>query len=124
MEKRNKILYWVFTIWLCFGTAFGGIFQLLHRPEMVESFHRLGYPDYVMSILGTWKVLAVIAILVPKFPLVKEWAYAGLAFTMIGAFASHMAVGDPFKELIGSMLTFVLIILSWSLRPADRKIQA
>ena len=121
MEKRKKIFYWVFTIWLCFGTAFGGIFQLLHMPVMKESFSHLGYPEYVMSILGIWKILAVIAILVPRYPLIKEWAYAGLGFTMIGAFVSHLAVGDPFSEIFGSILTFALVVLSWYLRPADRR---
>ncbi|MEY4330911.1 MAG: hypothetical protein RL609_1659 [Bacteroidota bacterium] len=124
MEKRNKILYWVFTVWLAFGTAFGGVFQLLHRPEVADNFKRLGYPDYFMTLLGTWKILAVIAILIPKYPLIKEWAYAGLGFTMIGAFVSHMAVGDGFGDMFGSILTFALVVVSWYLRPADRRLQA
>jgi hypothetical protein len=94
---------------------------LLHRPEAADNFTRLGYPDYFMTLLGTWKILAVIALLIPKYPLIKEWAYAGLGFTMIGAFVSHMAIGDAFSDMFGSILTFALVVLSWYFRPTDRK---
>jgi hypothetical protein len=82
----------------------------------------LGYPVYFLTIIGVWKLLGVIALLVPKFPLLKEWAYAGFFFLMSGAVFSHVAVGDPFKEDIPSLLLLVLTAVSWNFRPAARKL--
>lgn len=87
--------------------------------EIVTS---LGYPLYFLSILGTWKLLGVIAILVPKFPLVKEWAYAGFFFAMSGALISHLTVGQPFAEALPSLILMTVIVISWYFRPAGRKI--
>jgi hypothetical protein len=83
---------------------------------------RLGYPVYILTILGVWKMLGVIAVLIPKFPLLKEWAYAGFFFAMSGAVFSHLANGDGAIELIGPVLLIVLTIVSWYFRPADRKL--
>lgn len=100
-----------------------GIQQVMHASAMGEMLAHLGYPAYFMTIIGVWKILAVIAILVPRFKLVKEWAYAGLFFTMTGALASHLASGDHgIKEIIGPVMQTVFILLSWYFRPADRKI--
>lgn len=96
MTKRNKIIYWVATIWLALGMLAGGVQQLLQIGSYVEIITQLGYPLYFLSILGAWKILGVIAILVPKFPLVKEWAYAGFFFAMSGAAISHLTVGSTF----------------------------
>lgn len=122
MTKRNKIIYWIATIWLSLGLLSGGIFQLLRMEDAVKNFTHLGYPLYLLSILGVWKILAVIAVLIPKFPLVKEWAYAGVFFTMTGALISHVVMGDAFAETFPSVLTLIIAIVSWYFRPADRKI--
>ena len=123
MEKRNKIIYWVATALLAFGMLVSGLEQILHAKEMTDMVVHLGYPLYFMDILGVWKILGVIAILLPGFKLVKEWAYAGLFFTMTGALVSHLAIGDyGAKEIIGPIMQTVFIILSWYFRPADRKI--
>ncbi len=122
MSKRNKIIYWVVTIWLAFGMLSGGIFQLLHMEDAVKSFEHLGYPLYMLTILGTWKLLAMIAILLPKTALLKEWAYAGMFFAMTGAMTSHFVMGDAFSEIFPSILTLVLVVVSWLLRPADRRL--
>lgn len=122
MTKRNKIIYWVATIWLSLGMLSGGIFQLLKMEDAVKSFTHLGYPMYLLTILGLWKILGVIAVLVPKFPLIKEWAYAGFFFAMTGAMISHIIMGDNFSEIFPSMLTLVLVIVSWYFRPTDRKL--
>jgi uncharacterized membrane protein YphA (DoxX/SURF4 family) len=122
MSKRNKIIYWVATIWLALGILSGGIFQLMKMDEAVKSFTHLGYPLYLLTILGIWKILGAIAILAPKFPLVKEWAYAGIFFVMTGAMISHIVMGDKFTEIFPSVLTLVLVIVSWYFRPADRKL--
>jgi len=123
MTKRNKIIYWVATIWLSLGMLSTGIVQLLKMKEEVVLFKQLGYPLYFMSILGIWKILGVIAILIPKFNLLKEWAYAGFFFAMSGALCSHIAVGDhAFSAYFGPMLLLVLTVLSWHFRPASRKV--
>lgn len=123
-EKRNKIIYWVATLWLALGMTSTGIVQLLKIEEETTMMARLGYPVYFLTILGTWKILGVIAVLVPKFPLVKEWAYAGFFFAMSGAFISHLAVADPVKELLGPSLLIVLTVTSWYFRPANRTVMA
>ena len=99
-----------------------GIVQLIHNEAEVEHTSKgLGYPVYFLTILGAWKLLGVIAILVPKYPLIKEWAYAGFFFSMTGAIFSHIASGSAAMEYFGPSLLIALTILSWYFRPADRK---
>ncbi len=122
MEKRNKIIYWTVTIFLSIGMLAGGIQQMLQIGGYNEIVTGLGYPLYLLSIIGIWKILGVVAILIPKFPLVKEWAYAGFFFAMSGAFISHLAVGQAFTEAVPSLILLVVTVLSWYFRPADRRI--
>ena len=122
MNKRNKIIYWVATIWLSLGMISTAIVQLIQMEEEVENFANLGYPTYVMTIVGIAKILGVVAILIPKFPLIKEWAYAGFAFTMIGATISHLAISDDWTTLIGPLLLLVLTFISWNFRPDSKKL--
>jgi|SRR5690606_32962871 len=122
MEKRNKTIYWIVTIFLSLGMTAGGIQQMLQIGGYNEIVTKLGYPLYLLTILGVWKILGVIAILIPKFQLLKEWAYAGFFFAMSGAFISHLAVGQPFSEAVPSLTLLVVTVLSWYFRPADRKI--
>lgn len=122
MTKRNKIIYWVATVWLALGMLSTGIVQLIHMKEEVDIMVHLGYPLYFLTILGVWKLLGVIAVLVPKFPLVKEWAYAGFFFTASGAIFSHAASGDAALEFFGPTLLLVLTLTSWYFRPEDRKV--
>jgi hypothetical protein len=124
MEKRKLIIYWIATGLMAFGMLASGIQQVFKTKQMVDIILHLGYPLYFMTILGIWKILGVIVILIPGFKLVKEWAYAGLLFTMTGALFSHLACGDNgVKEIIGPLMQSVFIILSWYLRPTSRKIQ-
>lgn len=123
MSKRNKIIYWIVTLWLALGMVSTAIVQLIQTKEEVEKTSTgLGYPIYFLTIIGTWKILGVIAVLVPKCPLLKEWAYAGFFFLMSGAIISHLTVGNEVKELFGPSLLLILTILSWYFRPVDRKI--
>lgn len=121
MTKRNKIIYWIATLWLALGMVSTGIVQLMKMQEEVDMITRLGYPVYFLTILGIWKLLGVIAVLIPKFPLLKEWAYAGFFFSMSGAIISHIAISDPVTESLPPLLLLVLTIASWYFRPADRK---
>ncbi|SHL41467.1 DoxX family protein [Flavobacterium chilense] len=122
MKKKNKIIYWVATLWLALGMVSTGVVQLIKMKEEADMMRHLGYPLYFLTLLGIWKILGVIAVLIPKFPLLKEWAYAGFFFAMSGAVFSHLACGDSPKELFGPILLIVLTIVSWYYRPADRKI--
>src|SRR5260221_5125373 len=115
MTKRNKIIYWIATIWLASGMLSTGTLQLFRAkaegalaPPGVYGITHLGYPIYFLTILGVWKILGVVALLIPKFPLLKEWAYAGFVFLMSGAIFSHIAVGDSMREIFPSLLLLIL----------------
>jgi hypothetical protein len=122
MSKRNKIIYWIATGWLALGMVSTGYVQLIKTKTEVDAITKLGYPLYFITILGVWKMLGVIAVLIPKYPLLKEWAYAGFFFSMSGAILSHIASGDAVNEIIPSLLLLVLTVISWYFRPADRKV--
>ena len=123
--KAGKIIYWTATIWLALGMLSTGIVQLLKAKEGqggADMIKNLGYPVYLLTILGIWKILGVIAVLIPKFPLLKEWAYAGFFFVMTGAIFSHIVLEDLIKETFPAFLLLILTMVSWYFRPADRKI--
>jgi hypothetical protein len=122
MTKRNKIIYWIATIWLSLGMVATGVVQLIRSKEEVAMFAELGYPLYFMTLLAIWKFAGVVAVLIPRFPLLKEWAYAGFFFAMSGAVISHFALGDEAIEFFGPVLLLVLTATSWYFRPADRKL--
>src|SRR3569623_3338 len=125
MPKRNKIIYWIATIWLALGMLSTGVVQLLkaiNGQGGLDMITHLGYPAYLLSLLGIWKILGVIAVLIPKFPLLKEWAYAGFFFVMSGAIFSHIASSDPINQIFPALLLLVLTFISWYFRPLDRKI--
>jgi hypothetical protein len=131
MKKTNKIIYWIATVWLALGMTATGMVQLLREeapgavsPPGVYGIKYLGYPVYLLTIIGAWKLLGSIAVLVPGLPLIKEWAYAGFFFLMTGAIFSHIAVGDPAVELFPSFLLLALTIISWYFRPSTRKLIA
>jgi len=122
MEKRKLIWYWIITVILSFCIFSGGLAQALLVKGVIQGFKPLGYPMYFISLIGIWKMLGVIAILVPGFKLLKEWAYAGIFFTMTGAVISHIASNDVSVQIIAPVVLACFTVLSWYLRPASRKI--
>lgn len=127
MKKRNKIIYWIATIWLSLGMLSTGIVQVLQTEEEIEMMTRLGYPVYFLIIIGVWKILGVVAVLLPAgrqvfLNLIREWAYAGFFIAMSGAISSHLINGDEVKEIFGPTLLVVLTVISWYFRPAERKL--
>jgi len=126
MTKRNKIIYWIATIWLSLGMISTGTVQLLKLkgdgPGSLDSMTHLGYPPYFVTLLGVSKILGIVALLIPKFPLLKEWAYAGFFFMMSGAIFTHIAAGNSIGEIFPSLLLLILTLVSWYFRPADRKL--
>jgi uncharacterized membrane protein YphA (DoxX/SURF4 family) len=121
MTKRNKIIYWIATLWLALGMVSTGIVQLIKPKADIDQITHLGYPVYLLTILGVWKLLGVVAVLIPGFPLLKEWAYAGFFFAMTGAAISHLVLRDPASQIFPSLLLLILTVVSWYFRPADRR---
>src|SRR6185503_19380362 len=121
MKKRNKIIYWIATIWLSLGMLSTGTVQLLKLdgdgPGSLDSMTKSGDPVYFVTILGIAKILGVVVLLIPKFPLVKEWAYAGFFFMMSGAIYTHIAAGNSISEIFPSSLLLILTLVSWYFRP-------
>jgi hypothetical protein len=121
-ERNRAIAYWVTTGLLVFELVLGGAWDVLRVPHVRLVFERLGYPAYLLSILGVWKLLGAVAVLLPRFPRLKEWAYAGVVFSITGALASHLASGDI---EVGAMVYLVVMLgvtaASWSLRPPSRR---
>jgi hypothetical protein len=121
MTKTHKIIYWISTLWLSLGMVATGIVQITKSQQEVNNIIHLGYPVYFLTMLGIWKILGVVAILVPKFAVLKEWAYAGFFFAMSGALVSRFASGDSFSQIAPALLLLILTVVSWYFRPANRK---
>ena len=124
MAKTQKIIYWIATVWLALGMTSTGVVQLFKLKADVDQMTRLGYPVYLLTILGVWKILGVVAVLIPKYPVLKEWAYAGFFFAMSGAVISHIVSGDPVSQIFPALLLMVLTVVSWYFRPASRRTTA
>jgi hypothetical protein len=121
-SKASKIIYWVATSWLALGMLSTGIVQLIQTQQEVEVITHLGYPVYFLIMIAIWKILGVAALLVPKFSLLKEWAYAGFFFAMSGAIFSHLVSANEAEDIFGPLLLLILTTVSWYFRPTDRKI--
>jgi len=119
--RGRSIAYWVTTALLVFELVLGGVWDVLQVPQVRGVIDRLGYPPYFLVILGVWKLLGAVALLVPRFPRLKEWTYAGVIFNFTGAIASHLASGfiEPGTLVYVIALTAVAVA-SWALRPSSR----
>lgn len=120
--KLQRVSYWLMTAPLALAFLAGGIGDFF--PQVAEQMVHLGYPAYFAKILGVWKLAGVVAILIPRFPRLKEWAYAGMIFDLTGAAVSHAAVGDATAYVIRPLFLCVFVAASWAMRPADRKLAA
>ncbi len=123
--KTKSILYWATTVLVAVSIGSGGAAQVAHLQQNVDGFvHVLGYPAYFVTDLGVWKVLGAITILLPRFPRLKEWAYAGIFFDLTGAAASWAAVGGTGEafHVIAPLVIAGFTVASWALRPQSRTI--
>jgi hypothetical protein len=118
-SKARLIAYWIITGILSLVFLNGGINDFLKQDPYYGLLLKMGYPGYFSVILGVWKTLGIIAILIPGFKLLKEWAYAGYFFLLSGAVISHLQIGD---HIIFQLIILVLLILSWYLRPESRRV--
>jgi uncharacterized membrane protein YphA (DoxX/SURF4 family) len=100
----------------------GGAFQLIGARESVEGIVHLGYPAFFVTILGFWKLMSGITILIPGFPRVKEWAYAGIVFNMSGAAVSNAVSGMAAWHVVVNIVFLAFALLSWALRPSVRPV--
>jgi uncharacterized membrane protein YphA (DoxX/SURF4 family) len=123
-SRSSIITYWVTTGVLATECLVGGVMGALQLSPFIEVMRHLGYPIYLMTIHGVWYMLAGVALLVPGFPRLKEWAYAGLFFSYTGAAASHLAVGDGFPSIVAPIIFTGFVVASWALRPSDRTIRS
>jgi uncharacterized membrane protein YphA (DoxX/SURF4 family) len=121
---KQTLGYWAATGVAALAFAAGGVADLSGAPDVVAVMTHLGYPAYFATILGSWKLVGALAVLVPGFPRLKEWAYAGMAFDLTGAAASHAVVGDGVVKVAIPLALVALVTASWALRPASRKLEA
>jgi uncharacterized membrane protein YphA (DoxX/SURF4 family) len=118
--KPKAIAFWTATAILAFTMGSGGAAELARLPANVEGLVRLGYPVYFVTIIGFWKVLGAIALLAPRLPRLKEWAYAGIFFNMTGAAVSNAVCGMAVWHVIVDLILTGLVFASWALRPQSR----
>jgi hypothetical protein len=122
MKNLKTIAYWTTTILGPTSFVIGGVLGLSHSDQVISSLTHLGYPAYFGTLLGAWKLLGALAITVPGLPRLKEWAYAGFVFDLTAAAISHASVGDGGGEVAAPLVYLVLVLASWALRPASRRL--
>ena len=110
--KYKKISYWILTVLFAGMMTLSSVLYLSHAPAIVQAFHSLGYPDYMLNLLGTAKFIGVIALVQTRFSVLKEWAYAGFTINLIGASWSHLSVGQPF---VMPFVSFIILLGSYIL---------
>ncbi len=119
---KNKYLYYVSTVLIVLPMLGGGVMDTMNGPEVQEIMTHLGFPMWFATFLGIWKLLGVVAVLVPGFPRLKEWAYAGFTFDLVAASVAHLAVGDAASNVVTPLVILVFNLLSWASRPESRRL--
>lgn len=120
--KKLKIFYWIFTGLMAALLGLGAIFDAISAPEAIEHVTHIGYPAYIVPFLGVAKMAGIIAILIPGFPRVKEWAYAGLIYDLVGAMYSHMSAGEPVSAWAPLTILVLLVVGSYILYHKIKKL--
>lgn len=115
-------VYWGATGLFCLAMATSGTLNLLRVEFVKEGLTGLGYPVYLMTILGVAKLLGVVALLVPRMKRLKEWAYAGFTFELLGATASHAFIRDEIGETVTPVVVLAFLLVSYMTRPSDRRL--
>jgi len=118
----RSVLYWLFTLVITFELAAGGVWDLLRIEYVRVVLAHLGYPMSLLMILGVWRIPGALVLLLPRFPRLKEWAYAGAFFNYSGAAASHLLAGDAAGQWVGPLILCVFTLVSWVMRPASRRL--
>lgn len=112
---KTRWIYWISTGLFALAMTASGLIELMRSPEMVAGFQQLGYPLYLMTILGVAKLLGAAALAYPRWRTLTEWAYAGFTFDLLGASASHAFSGDPAAKVIAPLVFLGLMSVSYTL---------
>ena len=120
-KRAKQATYWMTTVALSATVVVAGLTCVTHRPSTEQEFQRLGYPLYLMSLLGVSAILGACILVLPRWTLVKEWAYAGFVYAFIGALSSHIATGDS-KGVTAAASVLVLLVISYLTRPSNRRL--
>jgi uncharacterized membrane protein YphA (DoxX/SURF4 family) len=116
--RGRAIAFWVATVSVAAELAVGGVWDLLRIDYVRDVVEHLGYPTYLLTIMGVWKIPGAVALLIPRFPRLKEWVYAGAVINYASAIASHVIVGDGIGAVVAPTALLALTVTSWALRPA------
>ncbi|MFT3838164.1 MAG: DoxX family protein [Myxococcaceae bacterium] len=122
MSRAKTIGYWFFTLVIAWEMAAGSMWDLLQIEFVRGVFDRLGYPHYMLFIIGAWKLPCALVLLAPRLPTLKEWAYAGAVFNYTGAAASHLFAHEGPAAWAGPAVFAVMTMASWALRPAEKRL--
>jgi uncharacterized membrane protein YphA (DoxX/SURF4 family) len=120
--NTGAILYWAATATIAFIFVSSGICYAIALPQVVDGVQQLGFPLHFIVLLGVWKVLGGIAILLPGLPRVKEWAYAGMFFDLTGAAVASTSVGNAWWHIVAPLSVAAILVASWALRPESRRL--
>jgi DoxX-like family len=118
----KTILYWVTTSLIVFAYAVGGYFDITQPEFMAKDLEKTGYPSYFLAMLGIWKLGAVVTLLMPGLPRLKEWAYAGITINLIGASVAHYYMNDPVPNIAIPLIILLIALISWFTRPDSRRL--
>jgi hypothetical protein len=121
-QRFRSAGYWLATVAVAAELGVGGLWDIARLPFVRDLVTHLGFPSYFLVLLGTWKVLGAVVLLVPRRALLKEWAYAGAFFTYTGAIVSHLTTGYGLGEVGMLVILTALTALSWALRPSSRRV--
>jgi uncharacterized membrane protein YphA (DoxX/SURF4 family) len=116
--RGRSIVYWVATVSVAAELAVGGVWDLLRIDYVRDVVEHLGYPAYLLTVMGVWKIPGAAALMIPRFPRLKEWVYAGAVINYASAVASHVIVGDGIGAVVAPTALLALTVTSWALRPA------
>jgi uncharacterized membrane protein YphA (DoxX/SURF4 family) len=116
--RGRAIVFWVATLAVAAELALGGVWDLLRIDYVRDVVEHLGYPTYLLTIMGVWKIPGAVALLIPRFPRLKEWVYAGAVINYASAVASHLIVGDGIGAVVAPAALLALAVTSWALLPA------
>ncbi len=119
-----KVIYAAATALVFLAFLGSGVGYILHARQFSDELRHLGYPPYLLGLLGAWKVLGAVAVVVPGQPRLKEWAYAGMFFDLSGAAASRGFSGDGAAATLAPLVLAVVVLLLWAFRPTDRTLVA
>jgi hypothetical protein len=123
VSRKWLVAYWVLTLYIALESLWAGVSDIVHAQPLFAVLMRLGYPPHFGTLLGVWKVLGAAALLAPRYPLLKEWAYAGMFIDFSGAIVAHAAAGDGFVSYVGPLLSIAGLVGSWYLRPQSRRLE-